>query len=95
MTALSVSTEEALLAVHIGQNVNPAGILQSEIFCPKDVQALVYDGLVRENQWYRFHQFITTKKGSAVAEKAIRKKIEETENKIRAELKGILFTKDW
>jgi hypothetical protein len=89
MTDLSTLAQEALLAVYIGQHVNSAGILQSETNCREYIVALISDGLVKENQWYRFHQFITTNKGSAVAGTIIRKRIEVTENKIRVGFKGI------
>jgi hypothetical protein len=89
MTENSVSAQEALLNVYIGQHINSAGILQSETNCGEHVKTLVSDGLVRENQWYRFHQFMTTNKGSTVAASLVRKRTEEEENRLRAEFKGI------
>lgn len=89
MSDLSTASQETLLAIYIGQYVNFAGILQSDISCRECVTALISDGFVKENQWYRLRQFITTDKGSVSSGMIIRKRIEEKEDEIRAEFKDI------
>jgi hypothetical protein len=89
MTEPPALNQETLLRVYIGQNVNPAGLLQTDANCPDHVSTLIANGLVKENQWHKLRQFSTTSRGSVTANIMIRKKIEETESIMRAHLRGI------
>ena len=89
MADLSDQAKEALLTIFIGQHVNQAGILQSESSCKNYSAELISEGFIKINSFYRFNQFITTNKGSDLASSIIRKRIEDRENQIRTEFKGI------
>ena len=82
MAGLTVEAKEALLTVFTGQHVNPAGIIESESNCIDCSIDLISNGLIKVNQWYRFHQIMTTTKGSEIARSIIRER-EQKKQKIR------------
>ena len=88
MTDISSKAQEVLLKVYVGQNINRAGILQSEIKEKEQVQILLSEGLVKENHWY-LYQFLTTDKGSNIGKSLVKKRIEEKENQLQTKLQDI------
>ena len=88
MTDISSKVQEVLLKVYVGQNINRAGILQSEIKEKEQIQTLLSEGLVKENHWY-LYQFLTTDKGSGVGKTLVKKRIEEKENQLQTKLQDI------
>ena len=88
MMNISIQTQEVLLKVYIGQNINRSGILQSEIKDEEQKQILLSESFIKENHWY-LHQFLTTDKGSTLGETLVKKRIEEKENQLQTKLQDI------
>ncbi|MBO3842213.1 MAG: HEPN domain-containing protein [Candidatus Brockarchaeota archaeon] len=86
------SDENILLKVYIGQNVRgePAGILQSEFKEEgEQIVRLIKKGLIALIGWYNLTLYITTMKGSIIAEDLIIKRIAENEKQLQDMLKEI------
>ena len=88
MISLPTETEDVFLKVYIGQNIRQEGILQSEIKEEEQIQTLLSNGLVRENHWF-LPQFLTTREGSLVGMKLVKKRIEERTDELRKKLEEI------
>lgn len=88
MTGISIYTQEVLLKVYIGQNINRSGILQSQIKDEEQKQILLSESLIKENHWY-LRQFLTTDKGSTLGKTLVEKRIEERENQLQTKLQDI------
>lgn len=88
MVNIFPKAQEILLKIYIGQNINQAGILQSEIREKEETQTLLSEGLIKENHWY-LYQFLTTDKGSNIGKTLVMKKIEEVQNQLQKMLKDI------
>lgn len=88
MVNIPPKAQEILLKIYIGQNINRAGILQSEIREKEETQTLLSEGLIKENHWY-LYQFLTTDKGSNIGKTLVMKKIEEVQNQLQKMLKDI------
>lgn len=84
----SLSAQEVLVKIYIGQNIRNEGILQSEIGEKKQTETLLSEGLVRENHWY-LPQFLTTDKGSQLGKKLVLERIEEREGQFQDRIRGI------
>lgn len=88
MGNVSTKAQEILLKIHIGQNINRAGILQSEIREKEEIQTLLFDGLIKENHWH-LYQFLTTDKGSCLGKTLVMKKIAENQSQLQKMLEDI------
>jgi hypothetical protein len=78
---LSQEAEKVLLRIYIGQNIRSEGILQSEILNQTEAQELLSEGLIKENHFYKFSQFLTSEKGSLLASGIVKRKIQESKAK--------------
>jgi hypothetical protein len=88
MINISSKVQEVLLKVYVGQNINRAGILQSEIKEKEEIRTLLSDGLIKENHWY-LSQFLTTDKGSSLGKTLVMKKIEESQSQLQKMLQDL------
>lgn len=78
---LSQEAEKVLLRIYLGQNVRSEGILQSEISNLTEAQKLLSEGLIKENHFYKFSQFLTSEKGSLLARDVVNRKVKESKAK--------------
>lgn len=88
MKRLSPKARKILLKIYIGQNIRDEGILQSQIRDEKTVNTLLSEKFIRENHWH-IDQFLTTEKGSRLARRIVKKKIEENKDGFREKTREI------
>lgn len=88
LSSISPQAQEVLLKIYVGQNINRAGILQSQVKDKEQTKTLLSKGLIKENHWY-LHQFLTTNKGSEIAKALVKTRIEKNENSLQTKLQEI------
>lgn len=89
MASLTAEAEQTLLAIFIGQHINPAGILKSDLQYNNCLNELLSPGIVKENHWFSSEQLLTTNVGSEIAKGLIEQKILKVESQLRTEFKKI------
>lgn len=88
MIDLPSQSLEVLVKIYMGQSIRREGILQSEVQEKDQTSILISKGLIRENHWY-LDQFLTTEKGSEIAEAMVKRRIEEKCEQLNAAISEI------
>lgn len=74
---------EILKRVYLGQNIRSEGILESDFLgFKKEIATLIKHGLIRENNWYSFHLYLTTEKGARIGNIIIKNRIRNKKSEI-------------
>jgi len=86
---LSREAEKVLLRIYMGQNIRTEGILQSEIQNQSEAKKLLSEGLIEENHWYKYSQFLTSEEGNLLARQIVSRNLRENKDKINEKIKII------
>ena len=74
---------EILKKIYIGQNIRSEGILKSDFSgFEKEIGILTKHGFIKDNNWYSFHLYLTTERGSKIGKTIIKNLIRNKRTEI-------------